>query len=1460
MNKKKGKIRITFLLAIMFMLALGQSSFGATITFDNGGADNLWSNTANWDLGRLPNADDDVVIDDALICNIDIDDEILSLTVGNGAGVSVLRPNAGDTVTLTINGNITMAAANDYMVSNNGTGRLNTIIAGASTITPAAAYVAATSGISFHNLTIQDAAANYVGDFSIQFTGDLTLAGTSTFIPALNTAGTATFLGGVQTTQTITVSDDSYCEFVNLSASTNADVETSDDITVTEQIISAATGSFVASAGIVRLTGATGAVVSPSNVGGGTMEFYDLFVANANALAPAGDFTIAGDFTKSGAGAFAATAGTVTFDNATTKEIIKSGAGALTFFDLAVASGANVTTNSTFNVAGTGGNSIEVLGTGSFIAETGTISVIGASTAIVNPSTGTLSFANLTLGDGADAITTASSFTITGNMVLNNAAATFVASAGTITFDNDLERTIDNSGGAAADLTFFNLTVADGSKVTTPADAARSTFTIDDGGAAGAGITILGNGQFNTGHIAGVLTFDGSATKTITNSSTGTLVLGQVSLLDAAGNDVTTASDFEVSGIAFGLVGAVNGSFAATAGTITMTDDCVITCVPASGIIFNNLTVDAAAVSVAAGDFVEFIGDLMVDGTGATFTPAATATCTFNGTAAQTIGGTSDDPTAIDFGILVLNKAGATDVLTLAIDAAVVNTGALTLTDGTLNLGSYTLTVGGTVTSGTGVIDGATGTYATAAGHTTAIFADALFTVNSVKTLYNLTLGLTEATDGDLTINGDLTLGAVFDISGDEVTLKGNCTGASTITVDATSNLILDGTGTCSTLEDALFTGGNATNITFKRAETLTGDLTVNNELTMNTGVQELYLSTNTLNLDGTVTIISGTILAPAGSTVDFDNGFATIPANMFSSNSVGNLTIAAAIALGSDLTILGTLTGAFNITTGDNILTFGPSSTKPAFTNTACVIGNMRQTVTNSSTLFQIGGGTAANYRPVTLVFANSGSSQVVTASVAVVNPTLDKGGDPTNVVDLLWTITPEGTAPNDSLKASFGWDATDDANCPAVTANNGFASKWLTANWDDSYFNNTASVGASGVIDLQLVQSSYPIMAADLAGEWAIFSADGNLDADKEEAISVTSNKVVITSITPNPVGSGLPFSATIQLQDQYGNPVAATVAHTISLAAYLGSGATGGGLIAIGNTSVVINGLSITAAGGESGIQLQVSSDQTGWQAGISEQISVIADPPADQIHSFVYTNVGTTQMDVAWTIPAGNAIVVARAGSAITDFPIDGTTYTGSSNFGAGSKIGDGVVISTGTTASVTLTGLAPNTTYYFRAFAYSGTAGNENYLTISAANNPKSQATSGTGYDDDALFGPNDTRLTAKPIGTNTPISGTIKSTTDEDWFAFSVTNASPYIRGKLTGVPANYNIELYDAAGRRIRRAMRPSTDSETFVINGLNPGMYSIRIYGVDGAFDATNPYTIQIGTNGSEYFSVTP
>ncbi|MBM2813260.1 MAG: hypothetical protein HW421_22 [Ignavibacteria bacterium] len=1491
-----------------------------------GASPGYWDVATNWYPESVPSATSHVYIPDNKIVELrsGATRYANSITIGTpapypggtaGSAVTLIRPKSTDTIALTISGDLRLSEGSTAsgFKSLNVVGNINTTINAGGYLVP---VIDATNsdpasptcvGINFNNLTISnDASMIFVGDYIIDVRGNLTLSGTAALAPDNAAYGTIKMKGGIA--QTLSVASTASCQFTNLYfESNNTAVTTSSNFTVRENLTADVGASFIASAGAVTLdpTSAVNGVVN-----NGECKFYNLTINNSFELTPTTGFYVKNDLTKTGSADFAPTSGVVSFENTSTlgTSITESGSGNLEFYGIKIIDGSEVTTSSNFSVSTSG---IEMDGVSTFRATGGYITLIGTQS--ISNTDGTLKFYHLYVGDAvtSTAVTTGDDFTIVGDIYVKP-NATFIASAGKVTFDNTAVRKIRNFGTNSAALTFSRVTVAASSDVQVDS-LTNNNFTIDGSGSGSsnaAGIEVLTGGTFIAW--GGTINFAGANEKIIINSG-DSLQIYNMTLAGTASNDLTTEDDFAVIGNVFTI--AANASFIASSPSTVMFSGYnypVIASPTADKCKFYNLLIqEFANATLDPADYIYIRGDFTVNDE-ANFTSGAAGVVTFNGAAGQGIRGTSTYATnpPVDFAILVLNKNDAAmgttkadSTITLYRDIRISPTAsaALTLTKGYLNLGSATMQVAGTVTVGaspSGFIDGATGTYEMIGNsvyyHTTALLKDLLFTGSSTEpgTLYNLKASFKDALDGNLTVNGTLTLGDYFDYSTYELRLVGGLTQLSTNYKLLYSNvaaciLMLDSTGSVTNLTKNYFAGDQVYNLTLKRAETLKGDLFVRGTLTMNSGNQSLNLDKYSLMFEdltsGTslVTMSSGHIYAPTLSHVIFSPGMTTMPLNIFKNNECDALTTVAALTLPSNLKVNGAFTqlgGPFTVTTGDFIFTLGPNSTiTRAFTSTYYVYGNLRRTVTKTSTPFNIGGGTTiALYRPVTLAFKNTGSSQDVLISSTALEPTVGRNGDATKSVNVTWNITAEGTAPTDSLNATFGWNTTYELD--EGSANNTvFTAKWRGTSWKSYRTSQTLAADYDATATPSITQSfdasSYPIKKDSLSGYWAIFVGDNSADSSKDHAIGIDfgDTKVVVKNINPNPVRTDEVFDVTIELQDQDGQPVLATgsSAFKVKLNTKYGTAtltqATGS--IPVGSSEVTLTGLTLTNLSGEANHQFIADTNGTASdgftderiQATISDPFSIIGSDPGAQASGIIFSSVDYTTLTVAWTNPATSALVVVRADAAISDTPVDGETYIANSHLGLGSSLGDGVVVYNGTGTSVNLTGLTPGRTYYFKVFSYEGSTGYENYLlTGFGTGNPKSQATTSSD-DDDVVYGDNDNFVKSKPIGTNTPLAGTIKSATDEDWFNFRVVKTSPNIRVKLYGLPANYNVELYNSDNVIVRRAMLTGSQNDGFGINSLEAGTYTMRIYGVSGAFSAASTYTVKVTSKGAEIFSVT-
>ncbi len=128
-----------------------------------------------------------------------------------------------------------------------------------------------------------------------------------------------------------------------------------------------------------------------------------------------------------------------------------------------------------------------------------------------------------------------------------------------------------------------------------------------------------------------------------------------------------------------------------------------------------------------------------------------------------------------------------------------------------------------------------------------------------------------------------------------------------------------------------------------------------------------------------------------------------------------------------------------------------------------------------------------------------------------------------------------------------------------------------------------------------------------------------------------------------------------------------------------------------------------------------------------APLTNNMSTICTEPSSQVAFASYTATSST---VTLNLTAGNGSHRIIVGSTIPisalEIPIDGSTYTASSNFGSGAALGAGFVVYNASGVSTTVTGLSPSTTYYFAAFDYCSSSNDyrtSTYPTLTAVTTP-----------------------------------------------------------------------------------------------------------------------------------------
>lgn len=166
----------------------------------------------------------------------------------------------------------------------------------------------------------------------------------------------------------------------------------------------------------------------------------------------------------------------------------------------------------------------------------------------------------------------------------------------------------------------------------------------------------------------------------------------------------------------------------------------------------------------------------------------------------------------------------------------------------------------------------------------------------------------------------------------------------------------------------------------------------------------------------------------------------------------------------------------------------------------------------------------------------------------------------------------------------------------------------------------------------------------------------------------------------------------------------------------------------------------------------------------------------------------------------------------------------------------------------TTNQYNLSGLSGNTTYNFKVQAVCNG--------VSGAYAPAASFTTLSGACTDP-YESNNTRATAKIIPVNTDITALINTTTDVDWLRFSNSASTPRIKLDLTGLPADYDLQLY-RNNTLLATSQNVGAANEQIILNTTQvSSAYYARVYGYQGAYNAAQCYTLRASLSASNWRS---
>ena len=355
---------------------------------------------------------------------------------------------------------------------------------------------------------------------------------------------------------------------------------------------------------------------------------------------------------------------------------------------------------------------------------------------------------------------------------------------------------------------------------------------------------------------------------------------------------------------------------------------------------------------------------------------------------------------------------------------------------------------------------------------------------------------------------------------------------------------------------------------------------------------------------------------------------------------------------------------------------------------------------------------------------------------------------------------------------------------------------------------------------------------------------------------------------------VVTGETLGFTVRAVDASGYPTNVSANQSVSIVKVSGNGLIGAntGTIANGTNNVIISPV-ITAAAGSTDLIANATGGLT--TSANTEAIKVLkAEPTTNDAVVTIANITSTTARITNITANSGSTdgrILVIRQGAA-PHAPTDGVAYTGNLNIADGLGVGVGQTgpgsyvvlanIAPGAAAfSSDIEGLMPNTRYYVQVFDYNGTTPNFNYATGSVYTsltnrNPVSFTTS----SGDVTSGASESA--PANIQTDIDVNSTISASGEVDWFRFKVNSQRRNIIIRISDLPANYDVELYDATtGLSAKTLLRDSkvltTGDEVIILNNAKVGSYVLKVYGANSDAFSTSPYKIRVSTSANEIFS---
>lgn len=253
---------------------------------------------------------------------------------------------------------------------------------------------------------------------------------------------------------------------------------------------------------------------------------------------------------------------------------------------------------------------------------------------------------------------------------------------------------------------------------------------------------------------------------------------------------------------------------------------------------------------------------------------------------------------------------------------------------------------------------------------------------------------------------------------------------------------------------------------------------------------------------------------------------------------------------------------------------------------------------------------------------------------------------------------------------------------------------------------------------------------------------------------------------------------------------------------------------------------------------------------YSAGSAEVTAVNNAFDAVGIIPFADTYEPNGTISQAYAVTSGTTYNSYLASSTDVDYYSLTTTAAGTVNVTLSNLAGDYdlyLVNSSGTTLAKSENGSTTSETINYNASAagtyYIKVVGYNGAYSTTKAYAMKPTFTGGSTSGD--LYEPNDTLSQAYAIASGTAYSSYIYSSTDVDYYKFTISTTKS-INISLTTLPKDYDLYLYNSAGTLVARSENGSTTSESITYTAA-AGTYYVRVVGYNSAYSTTSKYTLK-------------